>query len=108
MHKWMRRLRALRAELDEFRPADGVQRWNELMSSLRVAGQPRAYYAAQMVAILDAMHADESIPESSRKAASELAQKWKATPAYQEISDLDGDALEAELSRFRKAGYTYG
>ena len=106
MRNTLKRLRSIRQELEAFRPQRGLRKWGRIVSSLRVAGQPRSVSAAIEVLIMTDLIADPEVKDEQFKTdVRARLERFKHCAAYLETVWLEQDQLKKYLSEFRANGY---
>jgi hypothetical protein len=87
------------------RPRTGLEKWVQIIQSMRVAGSPRSVTAAKHVVVLTDFAADTSVDKTIRVAAKAKIQWLLNCAAYQETVWLDQTQLKKYLAEFRANGY---
>jgi hypothetical protein len=106
MHSAIKHLRSLRQELEALQPKVGIKKWGKIVSSLRVAGQPRSVSAAVEVLIMTDLIADQEVKDEQFKTAVQARlERFKRYAAFHETAWLDQGKLKKYLAEFRANGY---
>ena len=105
MRNTLKKLRAIRQELEPLRPRTGMAKWTAIGNSLRVAGQSRSVCAAVRVALMTDIIADSEVEAPIKARVRRILESFKQCAAYRETAWLNQEELKKYLAELRANGY---